>query len=209
MFHTLCSRIIGCENGAMMRKVVLVIIGFVLVILVITAINSANKSATKGAKVAPSASETPPASQVPDVSPKESWNYGQNTDKMTGKITQWACLDSADELQFGFPYNGGSTGTICVRKGRRLDAYFKIGKGQVLCGVEGCEARLKVNGGEPFTVSGSESADGDPRFLFFDSYPRILAIAKKAKQIKVEVLYYQEGRQVLTFEPSEPLDPKW
>ena len=78
-----------------------------------------------------------------------------------------------------------------------------------MCGVEGCEARLKVDGGEPFTVSGSESNDGDSKYMFFDSYARIAEIAKKAKLIKVEVLYYQEGQRVLSFEPAEPLDPKW
>ena len=192
-----------------MRKIGLAFVALVFLLIIITAINSSNRPSTEVAKSGPTASGAPPASQVPDVSAKEPWSYGQNTDQMTGKITRWACLDSEDQLQFGFPYNGGSTGTICLRKGRRLDAYFKIDKGQVLCGVEGCEARMKVDGGEPFTVSGSESADGDPRFIFFDSYPRILGIAKKAKQIKIEILYYQERRQVLTFEPSEPLDLKW
>jgi hypothetical protein len=151
----------------------------------------------------------PETTRAPEAAPKESWNYGQTTDQMTGKVTQWACLDSEDQLQFGFPYEGGTTGTICLRKGRQLDAYFKIDKGQIVCGVEGCEASLKVDGAEPITLSGSESSDGDPKFVFFDSYSHVLAIAKKAKQIKVEALYYQEGRQTLTFEPSQPLDPKW
>jgi hypothetical protein len=128
---------------------------------------------------------------------------------MTSKVTQWACLDSEDRLQFGFPYSGGTTGTICLRKGPQLDAYFKIDKGQIVCRVDGCEATLRVDGGQPFTMSGTESSDGDSRFMFFDSPSRILALAKKAKEIRVETLYFQEGSKTLTFEPSQTLDPKW
>jgi hypothetical protein len=155
------------------------------------------------------ASNSSPGAQSADLPQKESWSYGENTDQMTGKTTKWACLDSADKLQLDFPYKGGSTGSICIRKGARLDAYFKIDKGQVMCGVDGCEARLRVDGGEPFTMGGSEAADDDSRYIFFNSYSRVFAIAKRAKQVKIEVLYYQGGRQVLTFEPSQPLDQKW
>lgn len=189
-----------------MKKLGLLVVGLLLVMLVIAIVGSLNKATTSNSLPASSSS---PGAQSADLPQKESWNYGENTDQMTGKVTKWACLNSADKLEFGFPYNGGSTGSICIRKGSRLDAYFKIDKGQVLCGVEGCEARLRVDSGAPFTMGGSEAADGDSRYIFFDSYSRILAITKKAKQVKVEVLYYQEGRQVLTFEPSEPLDPKW
>ncbi|MGP8251033.1 MAG: hypothetical protein ACLQHF_03300 [Terracidiphilus sp.] len=192
-----------------MKKALLVVVGLVFVVMIIVAINSTSSGTAPPTRGAPSAATAPASAQAPDAPPKESWSYDQSTDQMTGKVTRFACLDSEDQLQFDPPYDGGTTGTICFRKGRGLDAYFKIDKGQILCGVESCEARIKVDGGEPITVSASESNDGDPRFIFFESYPHILAIAKKAKVIKVEMLYYQEGRRVLTFEPSEPLDPKW
>jgi hypothetical protein len=150
--------------------------------------------------------ETPKAAETPQ---KESWNYGQTTDKMTGKVTKFACLDSEDQLQFGFPYDGGSTGTICLRRRQELEAFFKIDKGQILCGVDECEATLRVDGGQPFKMSGSESSDDDSRFMFLDPASRLLALARKAKEIKIETLYFEEGSKTLTFEPSQPLDPKW
>lgn len=194
-----------------MKKAGLVVVIVLLFIAMIRIVSLSSSKPNPNPPVTESQSQqtnTTPSDII--TPPKESWTYDQNADQMTGKITKWACLDSADQLQFDFPYQGGSTGSICLRKkGEGFDAYFKIDKGQLICDIEGCQVRLKVNGGDPVTMSGSPSNDGDSRFIFFDSYARILAIAKKAKEIRLEALYYQEGRQVLRFAPSEPLDPKW
>jgi hypothetical protein len=176
------------------------IVGFLVVVGIIAGNSGTNKPGSDNSRV---------GSEAPAQPPSPTWTYDETTDSMTGKITHIACLDSEDQLQFGFPYDGGSTGSICLRKGKQTDAFFKIDKGQVLCGVDGCEATLRVDGGEPFRVSGSESNDGDSRYMFFNSYQRIFNIAKKAKEIKIEVLYYQEGKQTLTFAPGKPLDAKW
>ena len=192
-----------------MRRIGLIVVGFLFGVLLLTAIDLAKRPATRETTSTPPPPEPVPVTQVEDAPQRESWRYSQDTDQMTGKVTQWACLDSKDQLQFAFPYQGGTRGTICLRKRGESDAYFKIDKGQSVCGAEGCEVLLKVNGGKPFAVRCSESNDGDSRFLFFDSYKLISALAKKTRQIKIEVLYYQEGQQVLTFEPFERLDSKW
>jgi hypothetical protein len=188
---------LGCATTAI---IVFCALGLCVFLAVIGQMSETTKQAN-GTKP-----ETPKAAETPQ---KKSWTYGQTADKMTGKVTKFACLDSEDQLQFGFPYDGGSTGTICFRRKQELDALFKIDKGQILCGADGCEATLRVDEGQPFTMSGSESSDADSRFMFFDSPSRLLALARKAKEIKIETLYFEEGSKTLTFQPSQPLDPKW
>jgi hypothetical protein len=194
-----------------MKKIVLATFGLSFLLLVTGSINSCKRSdpPSPEGKTPSQASGNVHAPQAPKTQPKKSWSYDQTTDKMTGKVTRRACLDSADQLQFNFPNAGGTQGTICLQKGQSLEASFKIDKGQVMCGLEGCAVRIAVDGGTPFPFNGSESPNHDSKFIVFDSYPRMLAIAKKATQIKVEVRYYQEGSQTLTFEPSQPLDKNW
>ncbi len=189
----------GKKRAGVSGKVLLLCLGAIAVCLVMIQRENSHRAVV----------DTPRPIKPTATPQKEIWRYDQTTDQMTGKITRIACLDSGDQLQFGFPYNGGSTGTICLRRQQGLDAYFKISKGQILCGSDGCEATLRVDGEPPFKMSGSESDDADSRFMFFDSPSRILALARKAKEIKVETLYFEEGTRILTFEPSQPLDPKW
>lgn len=129
---------------------------------------------------------------------------------MTGKATKYACLKSANQLFFDFPYQGGSTGEICLFKEKdHRDANFHIDKGQLMCGVEGCSERMNINGEQPFRLTGLISADGDPKYVILEPYTRLVSAAKKAKRLEFEAMYFQEGQQILIFKPDKPLDPNW
>jgi hypothetical protein len=95
-----------------------------------------------------------------------------------------------------------------VFKGHRRYAYFSGDKGQIHCSVEGCQASIRVNDSEPFAVDATESGNGNSTVIFFGSQPRIVAIAEKAKQLRVETRYFKEGQQVAIFDPADSLDSK-
>lgn len=121
---------------------------------------------------------------------------------MTGKISKWACVSSTNQLQFDFPYHGGSTGELCVRKradGSR-DAWVEVDKGQFICHYDNCTVRVKFDDGAIRSFGMAESSSGNSNILFFNSYGTFTSSLKKAKRVKVEAQYYQRGREVLEFD---------
>ncbi len=146
---------------------------------------------------------------VPNREPEsENWKYDSSVDEMTGLTSRFACTTSTNKLIFSFPYGGGSTGEMCFRrKGKALNAYIKISSGQFNCGIETCPLKLKFDDGPIQTFYGEESATHETGFLFIDGEQRLLSAVAKAKKLKLQSEYYQEGNQVLNFEVAG-LDPK-
>jgi hypothetical protein len=150
----------------------------------------------------------PPPPSAPDAPSMERWSYSGVQDKATGKIGQVACLSSQDYVKLAPPYVGGSVGTLCLRKGVKPEAYFKVDNGVILCS-RGCEIRLTAEGKTPLIVNGTEGKEGETTIVVFDSYSRIMSMARKAKQMKIEVPYDRMGVQALTFAPTDPLVAGW
>ena len=51
-----------------------------------------------------------------DNAPSSGWTYSEDEDKMTSKKTYYASIEAHESLEFDFPYNGGCTATLYVRK---------------------------------------------------------------------------------------------
>lgn len=71
------------------------------------------------------------------------WQYSNTEDKMRGERFDYAILDSTNKIEFDFPYNGGSTLQLVVRKKNgKVDAILlSVTKGQILCSVMECKGR--------------------------------------------------------------------
>ncbi len=192
---------IGIVFAAAMVLMVLAFVGLYLVVRYTAPETDENE------KMAQLLTEPPPP-PPPDAPSTESWSYSGVQDKATGKIGQVACLNSEDYVKLAPPYVGGSVGTLCLRKGVKPEAYFKVDNGVILCG-RGCEIRLTAEGKTPLIVNGTEGKEGETAIVALDSYPRILSMARKAKQIKIEVPYDRMGLQALNFAPADPLVAGW
>ena len=161
-----------------------------------------------------SAVSSKPASSETKALPKQSWSYSQHTDEMTGQVSKTACLSSQNKLEFSPPYDGGSTGTLCFSKGATTmpdDISFQIDKGQILCS-QGCHVYLKVDNVLLYPETAIPPSDGSSNLIFFQSVgfkDKMLAKVRGAKVVMLQVEYFREGSQVLTFEPDKPLDPSW
>ena len=131
----------------------------------------------------------------------DNWSYDSATDQMTGAVRHWACTVSTNELQFSFPYDGGATGTLCfIRKGKTLNATVQVSTGQFNCDIDDCALRFKFDNGAIQSFSAEESTTHETGVLFLNSEQRLLSDVVKAKELKVEAEYFEEGTQVLTFE---------
>jgi hypothetical protein len=130
-----------------------------------------------------------------------SWNYQTDTDKMTSKLSYFAAINATNKLQFGAPYEGGSTATVTIRsKAKRNEIILTIDKGQFICDVsDGCAIKVRFDSDPAISFEGSEPSDYSSTTLFIHPEPKFIAHAKTAKKMIVEAEFYQEGMQDMEF----------
>jgi hypothetical protein len=129
------------------------------------------------------------------------WSYNTDTDQLRGKTVYFASAESANSVDFDFPYNGGSTLSMTVRRHPKYgeDVYFRISKGQFTCGIETCEGTINYGDG-PQSISLGEPDDHSSDTLFATNGSSVIEHLKKAKRVIVELPFYQEGNRQFTFE---------
>lgn len=132
------------------------------------------------------------------------WAYWQSKDEMTGKVTQYACVESENTLEFGFPYQGGTKVKLCLRKSPRSgnDVILSVEKGQFLCNPDDCRVRVKFDDQALSHFSATDAADGSTNVIFIDGFSRFLQGVKGAKTVLLSATFFQEGERVMQFDIS-------
>ena len=136
------------------------------------------------------------------------WSYDTTSDKMTGKMTTFATIQSTNSLNLDFPYKGSNFGTIMVRQhpSYGLDVMVSIDKGQVLCSsYSGCPIEVRFDDKPAVKFSGTESADRSSDRIFLTNAKSFINSAKTAKRILVRMNIYQAGAPVLEFSTAASL----
>ncbi len=129
----------------------------------------------------------------------ETWVY-QSPENEMGEKSHMARIISTNKVDFDFPYNGGSLGSITFRKkGNDLSAMFIITKGQIDFDYEGTYARIKFDDEAPIKWQMSESSTSDSEVAFFENEKKLLERFKKSKKVVVELPFYQSGNSQFTF----------
>lgn len=148
---------------------------------------------------------TTQATESENVKPKN-WQYETTKDEMRGIESKFATTVSTNTVDFDFPYNGGSKLILTLRKrGSEVDVMVSITKGQILCGIQNCEAAFKFDGGavQSITMSEPDNHSSDMLFVSYDkTESKIINQLKSSKKLVVEVPFYQEGRKQFTFDVS-------
>jgi hypothetical protein len=140
-----------------------------------------------------------PTNEVTEPSTK--WIYTANLNKMTMDSNYYASITANEELQFDFPYNGGSTATLMIRnKEKRTDIILQVSKGQFNGSIDGQNIRVKFDNDKPALFSCSESSDGDPTILFIDNAHRFLSRLKSANTVLVEAEFFNAGVKQMEFD---------
>jgi hypothetical protein len=154
-------------------------------------VNAADMNATADAN---------PASEPSD------WNYSDTYDQVRGGTIYHASMDSENSANFNFPYGGGSTLSMTVRKHPSYgdDVIFAISKGQFVCHVDKCTGTINFGSG-PEDLALSEPTDNSADTLFAADGNYVIERLKKAKRVVVELPFYQEGNRQFVFEMKKPL----
>jgi hypothetical protein len=127
------------------------------------------------------------------------WEYDSTENKMGEKV-KFARVSASELVFFDFPYSGGSTGAITIRKKRGdLDIYFTISRGQIDTDIDETYIRVKFDNEKPVNYSMSEADDGSSDILFFNNKSSLLKKIRKSKRMVVEVPFYQNGVKQFEF----------
>lgn len=142
----------------------------------------------------------------PVVEEPQNWVYNSSKDEMRGTESYYAKTLSLNSVDFDFPYNGGSKLLLTVRKNNEgNDVILRISKGQILCGLDGCDVAFKFDDGSVQSISMVEPDNHSSEVLFVrydNTEEKIINHLKNSKNLVVEVPFYQEGRKQFTFDVS-------
>jgi len=146
-------------------------------------------------------------SSAPTAPPRagSQWRYGQDMDEMTGRASHFASVESANTVEFGFPYQGAQHGQLTLRRHPRFgsNVLFAVERGQLLCpSYEGCTVLVRFDEGEALQFSANAPADNSTETVFIANYDRFMSKMRGARQVRISVGVYQEGEQTFTFDVS-------
>ena len=130
------------------------------------------------------------------------WVYEKTLDK-AGRPVYKASLFSPTLLQFNFPYAGGSTATLTIRKrdsGTTL--YLYVSRGQFNRSFQGGSARIRFDEKPPGTYLFSAAENGSANIIFFDSAEKLIDRMKKSKKMTVEIEFYAQGKRQIDFQTA-------
>ncbi|MBS0647374.1 MAG: hypothetical protein JSR97_12415 [Verrucomicrobia bacterium] len=121
---------------------------------------------------------------------------------MDDKLMYFAVSNSTNDLEFDFPYKGGSTLSIIVRNmNKENDVMLQISKGQFGSSYSQ-KVKIKFDDGKIESYSFSDAADGSSNYIFLENSKSLIAKLKAAKHLKIEAPFFQAGRQVAEFDVS-------
>lgn len=212
------------NGGCLKYVIILFILGVIMLIAIIATVGGTSNSRSQSADSAYAAVDDSIA--VDSVSSEDlyglnsgsqkgsnstSWEYTTDTDEMDDSKSRFASLISDNTVDFDSPYDGGSLLRLTVRHMKKYgtDVYITISRGQFICSeYEGTNnVRVRFDNGPAMRFITNEPTDGSPDVLFLNNAKKFIKLAEKAKTIKIEAPFYQEGSRVFTFTTDKPL--KW
>lgn len=161
-----------------------------------------NAGSAVEAKLAPVAV---PITAAPVAVIGQQWSYDASEEKMSGGKRLTASVESANTVEFDFPYKGPQNGHVVLRTDPKFgkDVMFRIEKGQILCpSYSGCVVQVRFDDEKPANFAASGAADHSSTVVFLSDYNRFLTKLKKAKRVRIAVNIYQQGNPVFEFDVS-------
>lgn len=178
------------------KKTWVIIVGIFILLTIIANIGNDEKSSTTNS----TNSEENSTNDIKEV--KSNWQYNEDADKMTNDKRYFASSVSTNEIEFEFPYNGGSNFTLTLRNlGKGNEIVLQVSKGQFMPGIMSSEyCRVKFDDGETTKYTYNSAEDGSSEVIFFEKSTKFLTNLKTAKKLMIEAPFYNAGRQVINFD---------
>ena len=148
--------------------------------------------------------------RIPGGEPK--WEYQEREDQMGRGTMKFAHVDSLTTLNLRFPYQGPQVMRLVLQQSPKGEkgAYIKVDQGQFHIRYPHSNFTIRFDKGTLHTFPFDPSDDGmsNVALLGYGQYDRFIALLRKAKTMDIEVDFYGEPSQVVTFD-VHGLDKKW
>lgn len=141
------------------------------------------------------------------------WNVSYQNDEMRGTAQKFIQNDSENEVNFEFPYNGGSGMSIVLRSkkvelkdGQKpedlkpTEALLVISKGQFMCSsFDDCHVSVKFDNEkiQKFTMTGASDSSSD--VIFFSNSASFIKNLQSHKKLFIEASFFQAGEKQFKF----------
>jgi hypothetical protein len=132
-----------------------------------------------------------------NMPPPSQWQYRASEDPMGG-MTAVAQIESANDFEFDFPYQGRQHATLVLRNDGGYDVMLVIERGQFVC-TFGCSVQVRFDDGEAQRWRATEPSDYDTTVLFLRNESKFIKQLRKATTLRIAADFFQEGTRVLEF----------
>lgn len=131
----------------------------------------------------------------------ENWEYSESEDKMEGTKRYFATSTSTNQIEFDFPYDGGSNLNIIIRNmGKENEAILTISKGQFISSYGGSDRiKVKFDDNAPIKYSFNSSSDGSSDVIFLNNSKDFINKLRSSKKVMIECEFYDSGNKVFEF----------
>lgn len=172
--------------------------------------NSSNSQSETTQTIEDSNTDTNQSNAIESIKKEDlvEWTVRESIDEMTDSKNVRKSLESENEVEFSFPYDGGSSLKIEViyRKKDGSNVILRISNGQLLESFNGANCvTMRFDEEESQKFYTTSPADGSSDCLFLQNPQKFIKRAKTAKTIKVQVPVFQEGNPIFTFKVDVPL----
>lgn len=132
---------------------------------------------------------------------EEIWTYEYQVDEMTGDTIKFAGSVSTNQLDFEFPYNGGSDMILIIREVEgQTEVAFKIKPGQFVGSYSGEKLRIKFDDDDVSFYEYVDAANGVSDIIFLAKSKRFIKRLLATKKLMVEAPFFDAGRQIAHFD---------
>lgn len=161
-------------------------------------------SISSGDKKSEPSNETTETKEASNSSkPKEvdNWKYSESEDKMDGIKHYFASNISTNEIEFDFPYHGGSTLDIVIRNSKnKNEVILAISKGQFMLSIDGSESvKVKFDDEKSETYSYNSAKDASSDVIFLNNSSKFIKKLKASKKVMIESTFFDAGNKIFEF----------
>jgi len=132
------------------------------------------------------------------------WKREESVDSMTGKPVVHLQNRSTHSFPLEFPNRGMHYAHIVVQKHPRYgtNAMIVVDDGQLHCQYRNCRILVRFDQAKPTSFSVSSPADNSSDTWFIEDTTRFISQLSRAKQVIVELQFYQQAIREIRFETT-------
>ena len=147
---------------------------------------------------------------VSQIGLSSQWVYHKKEDEMGRGTNKFAHLKSLNTVDFGFPYQGEQHAILTLQKNSKQgveEAILRIEHGQFVPS-SGHKIIVRFDDGNLQEFNFWEPNDGRIGAVGFSDSRRFISQLQKAKRLKIEAEFWQEGTRMFEFNVAG-LSPEW